>query len=129
MSSGKVSPLLVEGRRSPAPGELEAGRHKSGDEMTTSTGSLAAKLTGKAGAKSSSANQSPGEPGATKSRGGLSCLRPPATLDEDTAPLVKSPERKQIMSPSGKSISDIFGKVKLLFCVHWGESLSYKSIL
>ena len=89
---------------------------------------FAAKLTGKAGAKSSSANQSPGE-GATKSRGGLSCLRPPATLDEDTAPLVKSPERKQIMSPSGKSISDIFGKVKLLFCVHWGESLSYKSIL
>ena len=48
-----------------------------------------------------------------KSGGGLSCLKP-ATLDDDNEPLVKSPEKKQLMSPSGKSISDIFGKVKTL---------------
>merc|ERR1719445_1314719 len=47
----------------------------------------------------------------SKSRGGgLSCLKP-ATLDDDNEPFVKSPEKKQLMSPSGKSISDIFGKV------------------
>ena len=52
----------------------------------------------------------------SKSRGGgLSCLKP-ATLDEDNEPHVKSPEKKQLMSPSGKSISDIFGKVKT-FCL------------
>merc|ERR1712106_1218788 len=45
-----------------------------------------------------------------KSRGGLSCLKP-ATLDEDFEPLTKSPEKKPVMSPSGRSISDIFGKV------------------
>ena len=42
--------------------------------------------------------------------GGLSCLKP-NTLDDDHEPLTKSPEKKPIMSPSGKSISDIFGKV------------------
>merc|ERR1719210_1026722 len=46
----------------------------------------------------------------TKSRGPLSCLKP-STFDEDNEPLTKSPEKKPIMSPSGKSISDIFGKV------------------
>merc|ERR1719483_415507 len=45
-----------------------------------------------------------------KSRGGLSCLKP-ATLDDDLEPLTRSPERKPMMSPSGRSISDIFGKV------------------
>merc|ERR1719394_1273078 len=63
--------------------EMTSSRHKPGDEMTTSV---------------------------TKSRGGLSCLKP-ATLDEDMEPHVKSPEKKPVMSPSGKSISDIFGKV------------------
>merc|ERR1712106_1227919 len=43
-------------------------------------------------------------------RGPLSCLKP-ATLDEDFEPLTKSPEKKPVMSPSGRSISDIFGKV------------------
>ena len=62
---------------------MTSSRHKPGDEMTTSV---------------------------TKSRGGLSCLKP-ATLDEDMEPHVKSPEKKPVMSPSGKSISDIFGKV------------------
>ena len=41
--------------------------------------------------------------------GGLSCLKP-ATIDDDPEPLMKSPEKK-LLSPSGKSISDIFGKV------------------
>ena len=51
----------------------------------------------------------------TKPRGGggLSCLKP-NTLDDDNEPLTKSPEKKPIMSPSGKSISDIFGKVSWL---------------
>ena len=136
-TSGKVSPLLVEGRRSPATGDQEPpGRHRSGgasssplasaetsDNMTSSTGSIAGKLA-KAGGKTSSSNlvkeSSPGEvvSSSGKSRGGLSCLRP-ATLDDDPEPLMKSPERKQVMSPSGKSISDIFGKVSrpfFLFC-------------
>ena len=46
-------------------------------------------------------------------RSGLSCLLP-STKDEDSEPLApagakSSPEKK--MSPSGRSISDIFGKV------------------
>ena len=135
-ASGKVSPLLVEGRRSPASGDQEPGRHRSGganssplasaetsDNMTSSTGSIAGKLA-KAGGKTSSSNlvkeSSPGEvvssSSSGKSRGGLSCLRP-ATLDDDPEPLMKSPERKQVMSPSGKSISDIFGKVSRFFLV------------
>ncbi len=45
-------------------------------------------------------------------RSGLSCLLP-STKDEDVEPLApakSSPEKK--MSPSGRSISDIFGKVE-----------------
>jgi hypothetical protein len=47
-------------------------------------------------------------------RGGLSCLAS-HTLDEDREPLFKSPEKKlpAMLSPSGRSISDIFGKVRL----------------
>jgi hypothetical protein len=47
-------------------------------------------------------------------RGGLSCLAS-HTLDEDREPLFKSPEKKlpTMLSPSGRSISDIFGKVRL----------------
>ena len=137
-TSGKISPLLVEGRRSPATGDQEPppGRHRSGgaapltaassplaagseppDSMTASTGSSAAKLA-KAGGKSSSSlakEPSPGEVSSSgKSRGGLSCLRP-STLDDDPEPLMKSPEKKQVMSPSGRSISDIFGKVRSQF--------------
>ena len=52
----------------------------------------------------------------TKSRGPLSCLKP-STFDEDNEPLTKSPEKKPIMSPSGKSISDIFGKVCWLLLI------------
>jgi hypothetical protein len=46
-------------------------------------------------------------------RGGLSCLAS-HTLDEDREPLFKSPEKKlpAMLSPSGRSISDIFGKVR-----------------
>ena len=68
---------------------------------------------GKAGKVSP--QQQPPEPEsqpAPRSRGGLSCLKP-ATLDEDTEPLQAKPG--QAMSPSGRSISDIFGKVKLCF--------------
>ena len=54
------------------------------------------------------------QPQEVKSRGGLSCLKP-ATLDDDLEPLTKSPERKPMMSPSGRSISDIFGKVCALY--------------
>jgi hypothetical protein len=50
-------------------------------------------------------------------RGGLSCLAS-HTLDEDREPLFKSPEKKlpTMLSPSGRSISDIFGKVRLCHC-------------
>jgi hypothetical protein len=50
-------------------------------------------------------------------RGGLSCLAS-HTLDEDREPLFKSPEKKlpAMLSPSGRSISDIFGKVRLCRC-------------
>ena len=45
------------------------------------------------------------------SRSGLSCLRP-TTLDEDTEAFTRSPERREAtLSPGGRSISDIFGKV------------------
>lgn len=65
--------------------------------------------------------------------GGLSCLAS-HTLDEDREPLVpasgaagfKSPEKKQhILSPSGRSISDIFGKVskEKLFNCYWKHGL------
>ena len=137
-SSGKISPLLVEGRRSPATGDQETppGRHRSGgaapltaassplaasseppDSMTASTGSSSGKLTKTSGKSSSNLvkEPSPGEVSSSgKSRGGLSCLRP-STLDDDPEPLMKSPEKKQVMSPSGKSISDIFGKVSQFF--------------
>jgi len=72
-SSGKMSPLTVDGRISPAINEEKGEKLKSG----------------------------------------LSCLLP-STKDEDTEPLapaVKSPDKKSNMSPSGRSISDIFGKV------------------
>ena len=52
-----------------------------------------------------------------KLKSGLSCLLP-STKDEDTEPLapaVKSPDKKSNMSPSGRSISDIFGKVMIKF--------------
>ena len=137
-TSGKISPLLVEGRRSPATGDQETppGRHRSGgaapltaassplaasseppDSMTSSTSSSAGKLTKTSGKSSSNLvkEPSPGEVSSSgKSRGGLSCLRP-STLDDDPEPLMKSPEKKQVMSPSGKSISDIFGKVSQFF--------------
>merc|ERR1719342_384541 len=96
-TSGKISPLLVDGRKSPAThisDEMSSSRHKSGDEMTSSRHKPGDEMT----------------TSVTKSRGGLSCLKP-ATLDEDMEPHVKSPEKKPVMSPSGKSISDIFGKV------------------
>jgi len=96
-TSGKISPLLVDGRKSPAThisDEMSSSRHKSGDEMTSSRHKTGDEMT----------------TSVTKSRGGLSCLKP-ATLDEDMEPHVKSPEKKPVMSPSGKSISDIFGKV------------------
>ena len=151
-TSGKISPLLVEGRRSPATGDQEPpGRHRSGgaapltaassplatgseppDSMTASTGSSAGKLA-KASGKSSSSlakEPSPGEVSSSgKSRGGLSCLRP-STLDDDPEPLMKSPEKKQVMSPSGRSISDIFGKVRSQFFPHCVRaSHLHKSIL
>lgn len=57
--------------------------------------------------------KSPAEP-EDKPRIGLSCLAS-STQDEDREPLsvLKSPEKKSIISPSGRSISDIFGKVNV----------------
>ena len=82
-SSGKISPLTVDGRISPAV--------LANDEIKVGSGE--------------------------KLRTGLSCLLP-STKDEDTEPLGpaagvggKSPEKRSTMSPSGRSISDIFGKV------------------
>ena len=80
---GNISPLIFEphGRKSPGSEEMTGSRYSQAQ--------------------------------ATKPRGGgggLSCLKP-NTLDDDHEPLTKSPEKKPIMSPSGKSISDIFGKV------------------
>ena len=79
--SGKVSPLLTDPHGRKSPASEE-----SGSRLRFQEGGHV-----------------------TKSRG-LSCLKP-NTLDEDHEPLTKSPEKKPIMSPSGKSISDIFGKV------------------
>jgi hypothetical protein len=58
-------------------------------------------------------------------RGGLSCLAS-HTLDEDREPLFKSPEKKlpAMLSPSGRSISDIFGKVRKIVPLAWIPSLA-----
>ena len=62
------------------------------------------------GRRSPASEEMTGSRHKSRGGGGLSCLRP-NTLDDDHEPLTKSPEKKPIMSPSGKSISDIFGKV------------------
>ena len=109
-ASGKVSPLMFDnhGRRSPAdiqiPNEMTSSKYKQifKPEEAKKEESLVASTR-------EEQPRSAQQPEA-KSRGGLSCLKP-ATLDDDLEPLTKSPERKPMMSPSGRSISDIFGKV------------------
>ena len=83
---GTISPLMFEphGRKSPAKEEMTGSRYSQAQVSKPRGGG-----------------------------GGLSCLKP-NTLDDDHEPLTKSPEKKPIMSPSGKSISDIFGKVSWL---------------
>ena len=82
----------------------------------TGTGSISPLMFDSHGRKSPASEEMTGSRSSqaqvTKPRGGggLSCLKP-NTLDDDPEPLSKSPEKKPIMSPSGKSISDIFGKV------------------
>lgn len=85
------------------------------DPMTTSSSGklLKAALKGEQASPSPLAEQpsTPTHaPAPVKKGGALSCLKP-STLDEDLEPLTKSPEKKPVMSPSGRSISDIFGKV------------------
>jgi len=108
-TSGKISPLMFDnhGRRSPAetqiPNEMTSSKYKQIFKPEESR-----KEEPTQPLREEPTRQS--QPQEFKSRGGLSCLKP-ATLDDDLEPLTKSPERKPLMSPSGRSISDIFGKV------------------
>ena len=108
-TSGKVSPLMFDnhGRRSPAenqiPNEMTSSKYKQlfkPEESKKEEPVIPVR---------EELNRQP-QPQEVKSRGALSCLKP-STLDDDLEPLTKSPERKPMMSPSGRSISDIFGKV------------------
>lgn len=109
-ASGKVSPLMFDnhGRRSPAdiqiPNEMTSSKYKQIFKPEEAKKEESPVATTREEQPRSAQQQE------AKSRGGLSCLKP-ATLDDDLEPLTKSPERKPMMSPSGRSISDIFGKV------------------
>merc|ERR1719483_58254 len=111
-TSGKVSPLMFDnhGRRSPAetqiPNEMTSSKYKhlfKPEESKKEEPQIPLR-------DEPTRQPPPQEVKEVKSRGGLSCLKP-ATLDDDLEPLTKSPERKPMMSPSGRSISDIFGKL------------------
>eukprot|EP00090_Calanus_glacialis_P000689 TRINITY_DN10463_c0_g1_i2.p1 TRINITY_DN10463_c0_g1~~TRINITY_DN10463_c0_g1_i2.p1 ORF type:complete len:1522 (-),score=274.97 TRINITY_DN10463_c0_g1_i2:738-5303(-) len=109
-TSGKISPLMFDnhGRRSPAetqiPNEMTSSKYKQLFKPEESKREEQPSIPLR-----DEPTRQP-QPQEVKSRGGLSCLKP-ATLDDDLEPLTKSPERKPMMSPSGRSISDIFGKV------------------
>ena len=106
-TSGKLSPapdsaLETAATKLPLPAKTKP---KAGD-LGQDTAKDTAKDAAASGCLGSSSGSKPRGGG-----GGLSCLKP-ATLDEDSEPLTRSPEKK-VMSPSGKSISDIFGKVRM----------------
>ena len=106
-TSGKLSPAPdsapeTAATKLPLPAKTKAKAVDLGQDTAKDT----AKDAAASGCLGSSSGSKPRGGG-----GGLSCLKP-ATLDEDSEPLTRSPEKK-VMSPSGKSISDIFGKVRM----------------
>ena len=84
---------------------------RSREDLTVKSSRKASPMLDVAGRRSPADDLAGGGGGGGRSRsGGLSCLMS-STLDEDTEPVSRSPEKKPLLSPSGRSISDIFGKV------------------